>query len=133
MEDEDREARHCHETYFFIQGYSFPVKAGRALFHGAADVSTLGLWELVGTPAELIFDGTEVRVEVLYDEQDRVDSVCVLSGEKVVGTGRIVSKAEIDRRLHEDRAPPLPAEQARPLPSIGDADWPPRARGSSRT
>ena len=36
------------EIYRFTQGYSQGAKAGRAVFHGAADVLTLGLWEVVG-------------------------------------------------------------------------------------
>ena len=34
------------EIYRFTQGYSQGAKAGRAVFHGAADVLTLGLWEV---------------------------------------------------------------------------------------
>jgi len=66
------------EIYKFIQGYSTGVKAGRALFHGAADVVTLGLWEIVGTPTESAFSGNELAYEVSYDENDRVDQVIVL-------------------------------------------------------
>jgi hypothetical protein len=66
------------EIYRFIQGYSTGVKAGRALFHGAADVFTLGLWEIVGTPTESAFSGNELAYEVSYDESDRVDQVIVL-------------------------------------------------------
>ena len=32
-----------YEVFKFVQGYSTGAKAGRALFHGAADVMTLGL------------------------------------------------------------------------------------------
>lgn len=31
------------EIYKFVQGYSAGAKAGRAVFHGAADVLTLGI------------------------------------------------------------------------------------------
>lgn len=128
LTEEDREAHHCHDTYFFTQGYSFPARAGRTLFHTAADLFTVGLWELVGTPAELYFDGTEVRIEVLYDNDDRVDSVCVLSGQEVVSTGRIVSKAAIERRLHEDRAWTRLEEEAPPPPTAYKVKRHPRAR-----
>ena len=40
------------DTFVFVQGYSSGSKAGRALFHGAADFLTLGLWEVIGTPVE---------------------------------------------------------------------------------
>ncbi len=39
-----------YEIFKFVQGYSTGAKAGRALVHGAADVATFGLWEVVGTP-----------------------------------------------------------------------------------
>jgi hypothetical protein len=67
-----------HEIYKFVQGYSAGAKAGRALFHGAADVMTLGLWEIVGTPAEAVFNGDEMAYEVSYDEASRVDEVIAL-------------------------------------------------------
>ncbi|MBI3291680.1 MAG: hypothetical protein HYZ73_02565 [Elusimicrobia bacterium] len=63
------------DVFSFTQGYSKPAKAARAVFHGAADVFTLGLWEVVGTPTEAIFDGTKMALEVTYDENDRVESV----------------------------------------------------------
>ena len=66
------------EIYRFVQGYSTAAKAGRALFHGAADVVTLGLWEIVGTPTESAFSGNELAYEVSFDENDRVDQVIVL-------------------------------------------------------
>jgi len=62
----------------FIQGYSTGAKAGRVLFHGAADVVTLGLWEVVGTPAEAVFSGDEMAYEVSYDNDDRIHQVIVL-------------------------------------------------------
>ena len=35
-----------------MQGYRKGVKVARAIGHGAADVMTLGLWEVVGRPTE---------------------------------------------------------------------------------
>lgn len=67
-----------HEIYKFVQGYSAGAKAGRAVFHGAADVLTLGLWEVVGTPAEGVFSGDEMAFEVSYDDDSRVDQVIAL-------------------------------------------------------
>ncbi len=66
------------DVFVFTQGYSKPAKAGRALFHGAADVFTLGLWEVVGTPTEAVFNGTKMSYEVIYDENDQVDKVIPL-------------------------------------------------------
>ena len=68
------------EIYMFKQGYHGAVKAGRALFHGAADVFTLGLWEIVGTPGEAHFDGTDMAIEVTYDENNKVKSSRILKG-----------------------------------------------------
>ena len=70
-----------YDLYKFVQGYSTGVKVGRAAFHGVADVFTLGLWEVVGTPTEAIFDGSQMAYEVRYDEYDRVDQVNVLKKE----------------------------------------------------
>ena len=67
-----------YEIYKFVQGYSAGAKAGRAVFHGAADVLTLGLWEVVGTPVEGTFSGDEMAYEVRYDDESRVDQVIAL-------------------------------------------------------
>ena len=66
------------EIYRFVDGYSAGAKAGRAVFHGTADLFTLGLWEAIGTPTEGIFNGDEMAYEVSYDENDRVDQVILL-------------------------------------------------------
>lgn len=106
---EDKEAKHCHESYMFEQGYSTPTRAGRAVFHATADVFTFFLWELVAIPTELYFDGTEVQLEVLYDENDLVDSVCVFVGaEELEDVDSVVSPEELDRRLH-------PAPESEPV------------------
>lgn len=67
-----------YKIYVFTQGYSSGAKAGRAVFHGAADVLTLGLWEVIGTPTEGVFDGTEMGYEVSYDENNRIDQAVLL-------------------------------------------------------
>lgn len=69
-----------HDIFKFKQGYSGEAKVGRALVHGAADVATFGLWEVVGTPVEGHFNGDEVSAEVAYDAQDRVAAVTPISG-----------------------------------------------------
>lgn len=68
-----------YEIFKFTQGYSKGVKAGRALFHGTADVFTLGLWEILGTPTEIIFNGKKMAYEVSYDKENKVDNVKVLT------------------------------------------------------
>ncbi len=69
------------DVFNFVQGYSDGAKMGRAALHAAADVFTLGLWEVVGTPIEAVADGSEVQVEVFYDAEDNVEEVKALKGE----------------------------------------------------
>jgi hypothetical protein len=70
------------EIFTFVDGYSSANKAGRAVFHGAADVMTLGLWELIGTPMEGHYKGKKMSVEVTYDKNDRVKKVVHLITKK---------------------------------------------------
>jgi len=70
------------DLFKFKQGYSKGLKAGRAIFHGLADVFTLGLWEVVGTPVELIASGTDTTVKVFYDKDLKVVRVQTLEGGK---------------------------------------------------
>lgn len=72
------------DVFTFKQGYSKTTKATRALAHGAADVATFGLWEVVGIPAETLADGTDVQVEVHYGPQQTVDHIKVIKGEQAV-------------------------------------------------
>ncbi|MCO6442420.1 MAG: membrane lipoprotein lipid attachment site-containing protein [Nitrococcus mobilis] len=48
--------------------------AGRAAGHAVMDVLTLGIWEVIGTPIEG-FQGDKRRVQIEYDENDRVVNV----------------------------------------------------------
>ncbi len=72
------------DTFVFVQGYSSGAKAGRAFFHGAADVLTLGLWEVIGTPVEAVADGTEVKVQVDYDANEKVQNIIALAGDEAL-------------------------------------------------
>ena len=69
---------HKYEIFKFVNGYSKGAKAGRAAFHGAADILTLGLWEVVATPTESAFPGDEMAFRVRYDANDRIDEVVAL-------------------------------------------------------
>ncbi len=75
---EVREDGKKYEIYSFTQGYSKGAKAGRAVLHGTADVLTLGLWEVIGTPAESAFDGNKMAYEVRYNSSDLIDQVVLL-------------------------------------------------------
>ena len=66
------------DVYAFTQGYSKAARVSRTIGHGAADVLTFGLWEVVGTPTEAVFNGKRVVYEVTYDSSDRVESVVPL-------------------------------------------------------
>lgn len=67
------------DIYTFVQGYSKLTKAGRALFHGTADLFTMGLWEAVGTPIEGAFSGKRISVRVIYDHESKVKEAKTLS------------------------------------------------------
>ncbi len=87
------------DTFVFVQGYSTGSKAGRALFHGAADFFTLGLWEVIGTPVEAVADGTDVQVQVDYDANEKVQNIIALAGGEVLkgvdskGAGKQIQQA----------------------------------------
>lgn len=59
-----------------IETYQFKKESGstaRALMHGVLDVSTLGLWEVVGTPIEVCSnDKTCFSIKVYYDKNENV-------------------------------------------------------------
>ena len=71
---EEREGKKV-DVFVFKQGYSKGNKVGRALFHGVADVFSLGLWEVIGTPTEAIANGREMKAEVFYDQNNKVEKV----------------------------------------------------------
>ena len=54
------------EVYSFVDGYSTATKSSRAVFHFAADVFTIGLWELVGNPVEGAYKGDKLTYRVTY-------------------------------------------------------------------
>lgn len=84
------------DTFSFTQGYTAGAKAGRAFLHGVADVFTLGLWEVIGTPTEAVFSGDQVGYEACYDKDDRIKYFTLLTqndgrGPKNVGAESDVS------------------------------------------
>ena len=68
------------DIFKFTQGYSTAAKTGRALFHGTADLLTLGIWEVVGSPTEIALDGKKMAFEISYDDNDRIES-CANNGD----------------------------------------------------
>ena len=71
MSEKDKDGN-LVETYQFKQGYKTEVKVLRVMFHIAADVFTLFLWEILGMPLEMVFDGNQTTVNATYDENNRV-------------------------------------------------------------
>ena len=67
------------DTFSFTQGYSGGAKAGRAVLHGVADVLTLGLWEIIGTPTEAVLNGNTVGYQACYGSDERVTEVTLLT------------------------------------------------------
>ena len=84
------------DIFKFTHGYDAGVRAGRAVFHGAADVLTLGLWEVVGTPTEGYLNGSQLSAEVTYDPQDNVATVVPLTGEDELKRGMANPKPVTD-------------------------------------
>ena len=66
------------DVFSFKQGYGKAAKFGRTVFHGVADIATLGLWELIGTPIESGFDGNNVAYQITYDKNDNIKTVIQL-------------------------------------------------------
>lgn len=65
------------EHYQFKQGYKTGTKVLRVIFHIAADVVTLFLWEIVGMPIEMTFDGNQTTVTTTYDEGNQLQKSTV--------------------------------------------------------
>jgi hypothetical protein len=55
-----------YEVYSFVDGYHTATKSSRAFFHFAADVVTLGLWEIIANPIEGAYKGDKKVVRVTY-------------------------------------------------------------------
>lgn len=112
------------DVFSFKQGYTKGVKMGRAFVHGAADVATGGLWEVIGIPAEIWADGTDVQVLVTYDQDERVRYRRVFKGQEVFKdrgttargqTAKVAAKPAADSSRHasvdeaSDGSEPAPA------------------------
>lgn len=93
------------DVFAFKQGYTPTTKAARAAVHVAADLFTLGLWEVAGLPAETLMNGTEVQVEVHYGFDEVVERVVVIKGEKAVHPKPLFAKRE--PRRPKDYRPPF--------------------------
>ena len=112
---------HMVDVFSFKQGYSKPTKAARALVHGAADVVTVGLWEVVGIPAESIADGTDVQLEVHYNADQSVNRVVVIKGEKAVNPPKPFAFASKSSKGSDEIPVEMPAVHQEPAPLTADS------------
>ena len=90
------------DVFSVTQGYSTGAKVVRSLFHGIADVFTLGLWEVVGTPFEAIASGTNVNVAVNYDTSDKVEEIITYSGTEKVDEAKVPVPEKTDETKVEE-------------------------------
>lgn len=72
------------EIYTFQQGYSKAAKISRTLWHTTADIGTLGLWEVIGSPTELYFNGRKISYEVIFDSQDQIKSYQIIQDQPAI-------------------------------------------------
>ena len=73
------------DIFSFVQGYDKVNKGVRVVGHGVADFFTLGLWEVVGTPTEMVFDGDKLVYRVTYDQDDYVEEAVLLKRKVLAG------------------------------------------------
>jgi hypothetical protein len=67
------------DYFYFSQGYTKGTKAFRTGLHAILDVATFGLWEVVGTPMEVMVSGSKTSVEITYTKDDKIDTVKMFS------------------------------------------------------
>ena len=103
------------DVYAFRQGVTKPVKAGRMVGHAAADFFT---FEVVGTPAEMLLDGQEIKVEVQYDDEQQVAMTRVIEGQSAFDDRRWWSRAKSSPSAQPATEPMLDEPEA-PLPDDG--------------
>src|SRR5689334_364772 len=63
------------DIFSFRQGQDPAFNFGRTVGYGVADFFTLGIFEVVGTPTEMVLAGDIFKLEVHYDADDRVEEV----------------------------------------------------------
>lgn len=79
------------ESYLIIEGNE--PSSDRAVVHGVMDVMTLGFWEIIGTPIELVAGKeSSSRVVIHYDSNNKIRDIRFVPG-KIGGesTGKMDS------------------------------------------
>jgi len=72
------------DIFEFYRGSATGWKVGRATFNALADVFTIGLWEIVATPTEMIIKGDKVTARAEFNKDDMLKEFVVLKSEKLV-------------------------------------------------
>lgn len=81
-----------YDIFNFMQGQHGAVKAGKAVTYGAAAVLTLGLSEIITSPLEgAAGKGAKMKMQVVYDKEDKVKVVNVLQDDRWVPVQHIAS------------------------------------------
>lgn len=93
------------DVFVFKQGYGKGNKAARAFFHATADVFSFGLWEVIGTPAEAIASGKNMKVEVIYDKDDNVEQANILSDQKTEPKKEPKGESQEQKEIKENKEP----------------------------
>jgi hypothetical protein len=104
------------DIFSFKQGYSKGAKTGRVLFHGAADVVTGGLWEVVGIPIETVANGTDVRVVVTSEPNGYIVKVDPVKGGNAIQPKTLLARRKQAPKtsLASHRKPKTPAPATDP-------------------
>jgi hypothetical protein len=67
-----------YDVYTFTNGSHGGTKVGKCLLYGLCDLATLGITEVIFTPAECALRSRDKAYEVSYDADGRVASVTCL-------------------------------------------------------
>ncbi|WP_423854504.1 hypothetical protein [Acinetobacter guillouiae] len=86
-----------YEIYTFMQGYSKANRISRAVWHGAADVVTFGLWEIIGTPTESAFNGKKTSYEMIFDSDDHLESSKLLTMSEYKNDSNSAAEIEVKK------------------------------------
>jgi hypothetical protein len=70
------------DIYEFYRGSATGWKVGRAAFNAVADVFTIGLWEIIATPTEMVIKGDKVSARAIFDKNDILKEFIVPQAEK---------------------------------------------------
>lgn len=83
------------DLFSFKQGYSKWAKAGRAVLHGTADLFTIGIWEIVGTPLEVFESRKDTSIKVYYDRELKAQRMIIQVGTEE----NVIAASELEMKL----------------------------------